>query len=75
MFFGLTNSPMTFQAMMNNIFKEEIREGWVSIHMDDILIHTDNDIVKHQEYVHRILQKLEENDLYLKPKKMCFWTT
>ena len=71
-FFGLTNSPATFQAMMNDIFKEEIREGWVSIYMDDILIHTDNDIVKHQEYVYQILQKLEENDLYLKLEKCAF---
>jgi len=28
MFFGLTNSPATFQMMMNAIFEEEIR-GWV----------------------------------------------
>ena len=72
MFFGLTNFPATFQAMMNNIFKDKIREGWVSIYMDDILIHIDNDIAKHQEYVHQILQKLEENDLYLKPEKCAF---
>jgi len=52
MFFGLTNSPATFQAMMNDIFKEEIREGWASIYMDDILIHTNNDIAKHQKCVH-----------------------
>ena len=57
---------------MNDIFKDEIREGWVSIYMDDILIHTDNNIAKHQEYVHQILQKLEENDLYLKPEKCAF---
>ena len=72
MFFGLTNSPATFQAMMNNISKDKIQEGWVSIYMDDILIHTDNDITKHQEYVHCILQKLEENNLYLKPEKCTF---
>ena len=36
MFFGLTNSPATFQAMMNGIFAEELQEGWVSIYMDDI---------------------------------------
>jgi hypothetical protein len=47
MFFGLTNSPATFQAMINDIFKDEIQEGWVSIYMDDILIHTDNNVVKH----------------------------
>ena len=72
MFFGLTNSPATFQAMMNDIFKDEIREGWVSIYMDNILIHMDNDVAKHRKYVHWILQKLEENNLYLKPEKCTF---
>jgi len=57
---------------MNDIFKEEIREGWASIYMDDILIHTDNNTLKHWKCVHRILQKLEENDLYLKPEKCAF---
>jgi hypothetical protein len=38
MFFGLTNSPATFQTMMNDIFREEIAEGWVVIYMDDILV-------------------------------------
>src|SRR5882724_4333701 len=38
MFFGLKNSPATFQTMMNDIFKELIDEGVVTIYMDDILI-------------------------------------
>ena len=41
MFFSLTNSLATFQAMINGIFAEELWEEWVSIYMDDILIHTD----------------------------------
>ena len=40
MFFGLTNSPATFQTMMNNIFKDLINEGYVAIYMDDILVYT-----------------------------------
>jgi len=72
MFFGLTNSPATFQAMMNGIFATELREGWVSIYMDDILIHTDDDLANHQRCVHRILDKLKEHDLYLKPEKCLF---
>src|SRR5258707_11047430 len=40
MFFGLTNSPATFQAMMNEIFKDLIDTGKVFIYMDDILIAT-----------------------------------
>src|SRR5882724_12986289 len=38
MFFGPTNSPPMFQMMMNDIFKELIDKGVVTIYMDDILI-------------------------------------
>jgi hypothetical protein len=40
MFFGLTNSPATFQMMMNTIFRKEVSQGWLSVYMDDIAIHT-----------------------------------
>ncbi|SJL06859.1 uncharacterized protein ARMOST_10201 [Armillaria ostoyae] len=40
MFFGLTNSSATFQWMMNDIFKDLISEGKVTIYLDDILIFT-----------------------------------
>ncbi|SJL06746.1 uncharacterized protein ARMOST_10088 [Armillaria ostoyae] len=40
MFFGLTNSPATFQWMMNDIFKDLISKGKVTIYLDDILIFT-----------------------------------
>ena len=38
MFFGLTNSPATFQALMNAIFADLIAEGKVAVYLDDILI-------------------------------------
>jgi hypothetical protein len=38
MFFGLTNSPSTFQIMMNDIFPDLIMEGVVCIYLDNILI-------------------------------------
>jgi Reverse transcriptase (RNA-dependent DNA polymerase) len=41
MFFGLTNSPATFQTMMNDIFHELILEGVVVVFLDDILIYTE----------------------------------
>src|SRR5712672_1586904 len=72
MFFGLTNSPATFQAMMNAIFEDEIREGWLTVYMDDMLIATADDPTLHKRCVHRILDKLEKNDLYLKPEKCAF---
>jgi Reverse transcriptase (RNA-dependent DNA polymerase) len=41
MFFGLTNSPATFQTMMNDIFRDLINQGHVIIYLDDILIFTE----------------------------------
>ena len=38
MFFGMCNSPATFQAMMDNIFMAEIDGQLVIVYMDDILI-------------------------------------
>ena len=40
MFFSLTNSPATFQTMMDGIFKDLISEGVVVVYLDDILIFT-----------------------------------
>jgi len=46
--------------MMNAIFEDEIREGWLTVYMDDMLIATDDDPALHKRYVHRILDKLGE---------------
>jgi RNase H-like domain found in reverse transcriptase/Reverse transcriptase (RNA-dependent DNA polymerase) len=72
MFFGLTNSPATFQMMMDDIFQEEIAQGWVKIYMDDIIITTKDDKEEHTCQVNQVLKKLEEHDLYLKPEKCNF---
>jgi hypothetical protein len=71
MFFGLCNSPATFQNMMDHIFKEEIERGIVIVYMDDILIlaDTQKELTKTTKIV---LRKLKENDLYLKPEKCEF---
>ena len=71
MFFGLTNSPATFQAMMNTLFKDLIDTGKVVIYMDDILIFTES-IEEHRELVAKVLQRLADNDLYAKPEKCVF---
>jgi len=40
MFFGMTNSPITFQTMMNDIFQNLIAEGIMVVYLDNILIFT-----------------------------------
>ena len=72
MFFGLTNSPPTFQTMMDATFREEIASGDVIIYMDDILIATKGSLEWHHALVAHILKKLQDNDLFLKPKKCHF---
>ena len=75
MFFGLTNAPATFQSMMNHLFRELIDKGYVTIYMDDILIHTPNDPALHCRVVNDVLRILTVNDLYLKPQKCQFKQT
>ena len=57
MFFGLTNSPVTFQTMMNALFKNLIYAGKVAIYMDDILIFSKT-MEEHIQTVQHILQIL-----------------
>ena len=74
MFFRLTNSPSTFQTMMDTIFRDLILTNKVIVYMDDILIATIDNKAHHCEIVHQVLYRLEEHDLYLKPEKCSFET-
>jgi Reverse transcriptase (RNA-dependent DNA polymerase) len=71
MFFGMCNSPATFQAMMDEIFKKEIEENLIIVYMDDILAFSKTiDVLKKIERI--ILEKAQEYDLYFKAKKCEF---
>ena len=70
-FFGMTNSPATFQAMMNEILKDLINERKVTAFVDNVLIETEEE-EGHDKIVEKVLRQLEENDLYVKLEK-CAW--
>ena len=73
MFFGLCNAPATFQAAMNDIFRDFLAEGWLLNYMDDFLIHTRaNEREKHRQCLIRLIVRMIEHDLYLKPEKCEF---
>jgi RNase H-like domain found in reverse transcriptase/Reverse transcriptase (RNA-dependent DNA polymerase) len=74
MFFGLTNSPATFQWTMDRIFLKLRNKypGMVFVYMDDILIATSMDRALHREIVHQVLELLEEESFFLKPSKCKF---
>lgn len=71
MFFELCNSSATFQAMMDDIFRDFIDEGWIIIYMDDILIFS-NELLLHRQQTKQVLKHLQENDFFLKLKKCSF---
>ena len=63
MFFGLINSPATFQAMMNDLLRDLVMEEKVVVFIDDVMVATETE---------EVLRRLEENDLFVKPEK-CVW--
>ena len=68
MFFGLTNSPVTFQKMMNELLRDLINTGKVAVFIDDVIVGT-KDKEGHDELVAEVVKRLEENNLYVKPEK------
>jgi len=71
MFFRMTNSPATFQTMMNNIFRTVIAEGIIVVYLDDILIFTKTE-EEHERVVWKVLEILTEHKLFLHLKKCEF---
>ena len=77
MFFGLTNSPATFQTMMNHIFapiiaKHELLGTTIRVYMDDIAIASRTTVHGHTAAVSDVLQLAADHDLYFKPEKCIF---
>jgi hypothetical protein len=75
MYFGLTNSPATFQSMMNEIFRKEMLQQWLNGYMDDVLIGNEGDREDLTQKGIVVLDKMEENDLFVKPEKSEFFVT
>ncbi|THH03049.1 hypothetical protein EW145_g6571 [Phellinidium pouzarii] len=73
MFFGLCNAPATFQAFVDEIFKELIYWDVITIYLDDVLIFS-QDLQQHRNLVVEVLKIMWEHNLYLKPQKCEFET-
>jgi len=71
MFFGLTNLPVTFQVMMNDILRNVINTEKVAVFMDNVLVGTEED-KGHDEIVEKVLKRMKKNNPYIKPEK-CIW--
>jgi hypothetical protein len=70
MTFGLTNAPSTFQSLMNYVFNTFLTK-FVLVFFDDILIYNKY-WEEHVQHVDRVLQLLEEQQLYANYSKCAF---
>jgi len=68
MFFGLTNSPAMFQAMMNELLRDLINTGKVAVFIDNVIVGTEIE-EGYEKLVAEVIRRLEENDLYIKLEK------
>jgi len=64
--FRLTNTPSTFQDMMNHILSDMLYIG-VLAYMDDILVH-DETQERHDDLVKEVLRRQQENGLAVSPE-------
>ena len=71
MFFEMTNSPATFQTMINDIFRTLIAKGIVVVYLDDILIFMKTE-EEHKWVVWRVLEVLAEHKLFFYLEKCEF---
>ena len=68
MFFGLTNSPATFQTIVNELLRDLINTRKVVVFIDNVIVRME-DKEGYDELVAEIIKRLEENDLYIKLEK------
>ena len=74
MFFGFCNAPPMFQAFMNHIFTDMISEYWLEIYMDDLGIHTKDNLELYHQWTCCVLTCLQEYGLSLQILKCSFDT-
>jgi len=68
MFFELTNSAVMFQTMMNEILWDLINTGEVASFIDDMIVEIEEE-KGYNKIVEKVVRRLAENNLYVKPEK------
>jgi len=68
MFIGLTNSPVTFQTIINEILQDLINTGKIVSFIDNVIIGIEGK-ERYNELVEEVVRRLAENNLYVKLEK------
>ena len=71
MFFDLTNSPVVFQTIMNEILWNLVNTGEVASFIHNMIVEIEEKN-RHDKAVEEVIKRLAENSLYIKPEK-CKW--
>ena len=68
MFFGLTNSLVTFQVIRNDLLRNMIETGDIVVFTNDMMIGTEIE-EGYDNIMEEVLRRMTENNLFLKPEK------
>jgi Reverse transcriptase (RNA-dependent DNA polymerase) len=68
--FGLTNAPRTFQALINDVFRDYV-DKFMLVYLDDVLIFS-RSAEEHKEHVELVLKRLWDEKLFAKLSKCEF---
>jgi len=74
MFFGMCNSPATFQAMIDDILGDMKKKGYCIVYMDNIMIYAET-LEKLHEATLELFEIIQKNDLFFKAEKCVFAQT
>ena len=69
--FALTNAPVAFMKLMNNMFWEYL-DKCVIVFIDDILVYSRRK-EEHEWHLRVVMNKLREQQLFAKLSKCSFW--
>lgn len=68
--FGISNAPASFQSLMNDVFRKQLRRS-VLVFFDDILVYSPS-WQAHLSHLEEVLQLLQSHSLFAKLSKCCF---
>ena len=68
---GLSNAPAVFQQAMNQVLREQIRNGYCLVYLDDIIIMS-RTLSDHEKHLDAVLAQLKEHNLFCQ-LPICFW--
>ncbi|MBW0560455.1 hypothetical protein O181_100170 [Austropuccinia psidii MF-1] len=70
---GLTNSPASFQNLVNVIFADFL-DIFVAVHLDDIMVFSSSE-EEHIKHVASVLQRLRDTNFFFKASKCVFYSS